>query len=116
MCIRDSISVPLWIYESNCVIGRLLKKPYPSLNINDEGKRSALYKNPDKNVKTRDIKTNEEGKVQLNITSVTYYPHNDTIIATYKCLHKGESSRSETKGMVHSRTCSFQNSNVSIIH
>ena len=54
--------------------------------------------------------------VDINVTNIAYYPHNDTLIATYNCVLKGndESLRwAQTKEISHHSTCTFERKNVS---
>ena len=81
------------------------------MSVNNNEEKSALYHKLNNSVNTSDL--NEV--MQLNITRVLYYPHNDTILATYKCLHKGESSQVKTNEVLQRRMCTFRNSKVSIL-
>jgi hypothetical protein len=74
------------------------------------------------NVKKHDTKewitNNNNINVVINVTKITYFPYNDTIIAHYKCLRdvrkeENENQEKGTKILVHpvkSCTCSKENS------
>ena len=51
----------------------------------------------------------------INVTNIAYFPHNDTLIAAYNCVIKGneESLRwSQTKEISQYSTCTFEKQNV----
>ena len=113
-----SISVPLWLYEGTCEMAGILQKASTSVSkrslLNKYEEISALNVKSDKGVKVSDTRRNERD-VQIKINRVEYFPHNDTIITTYKCLHEGASSQNAKEEILHRKICTFQDAHVSIV-
>ena len=123
------IIVPLWVYDSDCVIKDFLENPslitsslslYPTLSSDNnqihlegtEERHLDAVEGKAKNNKEASLNKN----VHINVTSIAYFPHNDTLIATYKCVLKGNKENtiwSQTKEKTHFSTCSFAKQNVS---
>ena len=54
--------------------------------------------------------------VDINVTNIAYYPHNDTLIATYNCVLRGNDESlhwAQTKETSHYSSCTFERKNVS---
>ena len=75
-------------------------------------------KEPEFDVKKSKIKNKESSNkyVDINVTNIAYYPHNDTLIATYNCVLKGNDESlgwAQTKEISHYSTCTFERKKVS---
>ena len=117
------------MYESDCAVKEFLKTPSlvtsslslsPTLLSNNN--QIHLEETEERNFdvvggKTKINKGASLNKnVHINVTSIAYFPHNDTLIATYKCVLKGNEERtiwSQTKEKTHFSTCSFARQDVS---
>ena len=56
--------------------------------------------------------------VDINVTNIAYYPHNDTLIATYNCVLRGNDESlhwAQTKETSHYSSCTFERKNVSFL-
>ena len=69
-------------------------------------------------VEKREMKKKQSSNkyVDINVTNIAYYPHNDTLIATYNCVLKGNDESlgwAQTKEISHYSTCTFERKKVS---
>ena len=124
--------VPLWIYESDCAIKELLKNPSsvasslptpsrfkPSSDNNQIKAEESNGRNivADESI-TNDIASSYKN-TYINVTKIVYFPHNDTLIATYNCVLKGNENSpilSQTKEVPNYSVCTFGKQNVSFYY
>ena len=124
--------VPLWIYESDCAIKELLKNPSKvasslptpsrlkaSLDNNQIKAEESNGENTVLDDSVTKYKASLDKNTYLNVTKIAYFPHNDTLIATYNCvLNRNENSPilSQTKEVPNYSICTFGKQNVSFYY
>ena len=123
--------MPSWVYKSDCPLKWFLKNPYPAreasslffsssmllkenqININEKNKTTSENAH-EYNTKEERFNKNIMNNRAIDVTTITYFPYNDTIIAQYKCLRddmrkeedSDENQQKDTKILTHSvKTC-----------
>ena len=122
----------MWIYESDCAIKELFKNPSlvssslptPSrLKVSPDDNQIKAEESNGRNIVVDERITNHKASsyenTYINVTKIAYFPHNDTLIATYNCVLKGNENSpilSQTKEVPNYSICTFGKQNVSFYY
>ena len=75
------------------------------INIKEKNKTTSKHSKKDDTKEW--ISNNINNNVDINVTNIIYFPHNDTIIAHYKCLQREDGRKEENDNQQQHNTKIF---------